>query len=256
MRLAVLADIHGNILALEAVLAHNSPCRAGLRPRRRSRRLRLRPALAAGDVWPASPPLGAANGARQPRPARRGGADPAGHGSVRPLRRRSANRRGTGASRRPSPDPSHVAPGILACHARADRARRTLPPRRHPGRPPSCEAAPDARSPERARRRRRERSCSAATATGLTSCAFRAALTVLNPGSVGCPAYEDPVGRAHVFGNRLPARPLCHPRYLSEDEPRRQLVPLPYAWEDAARRAKRNARPDWAHALRTGFMPR
>jgi len=30
---------------------------------------------------------------------------------------------------------------------------------------------------------------------------------------------------------------------------------LPYAHEEAALRAERNGRPEWAHALRTGFIP-
>jgi hypothetical protein len=28
------------------------------------------------------------------------------------------------------------------------------------------------------------------------------------------------------------------------------------AWDDAARQAEQNGRPDWAAALRTGFMPK
>jgi hypothetical protein len=32
-----------------------------------------------------------------------------------------------------------------------------------------------------------------------------------------------------------------------------ELVSLEYDWNDAARTAEKNGRPDWAHALRTGF---
>jgi hypothetical protein len=34
------------------------------------------------------------------------------------------------------------------------------------------------------------------------------------------------------------------------------LHAVPYDWEAAAAQAERNGRPDWAHALRTGRMPR
>lgn len=34
-----------------------------------------------------------------------------------------------------------------------------------------------------------------------------------------------------------------------------ELLAVSYAFEDAPRRAEVNNRPDWAHALRTGFMP-
>jgi hypothetical protein len=34
------------------------------------------------------------------------------------------------------------------------------------------------------------------------------------------------------------------------------LHAVPYDWEAAAAQAERNGRPDWAHGLRTGRMPR
>jgi diadenosine tetraphosphatase ApaH/serine/threonine PP2A family protein phosphatase len=80
-------------------------------------------------------------------------------------------------------------------------------------------------------------------------------VTILNPGSVGCPAYHDPTGRAHVSESGAP-----HARYavveVADGELRRaDLRAVAYDWEAAARRAEANGRPDWGHALRTGLMP-
>jgi hypothetical protein len=33
-----------------------------------------------------------------------------------------------------------------------------------------------------------------------------------------------------------------------------ELIAIPYDWEAAARLAECQARPEWAHALRTGFL--
>ena len=82
---------------------------------------------------------------------------------------------------------------------------------------------------------------------------------VLNPGSVGCPAYDDPVAPAHVSEAGSP-----HARYalleLQDGDGRAEeadvtFVALQYDWEEAARRADVNGRAEWAYALRTGTMP-
>jgi predicted phosphodiesterase len=77
---------------------------------------------------------------------------------------------------------------------------------------------------------------------------------VLNPGSVGCPAYADPDPPAHVSesGSALA-------RYaVAEVEGGRlvaaELIALPYDHMAAAARAEANGRPDWARALATGQM--
>ena len=79
---------------------------------------------------------------------------------------------------------------------------------------------------------------------------------VMNPGSVGCPAYFDPTGQAHVSEAGAP-----HARYALVDavdgsDPSVMFLALAFDYEAAARRAEANSRPDWAHALRTGFMLR
>lgn len=79
---------------------------------------------------------------------------------------------------------------------------------------------------------------------------------VMNPGTVGCPAYFDPSGQAHASEAGSP-----HARYALVDtveggEPSVAFMAVAFDHEAAARRADMNGRPDWAHALRTGFMPR
>ncbi len=83
---------------------------------------------------------------------------------------------------------------------------------------------------------------------------FRAArlssgAVVLNPGSVGNPAYRD-TDPAHVSESGMP-----HARFavvtLSEAVAIEHHLVV-YDWERSARRAEDNGRADWAHALRTG----
>ena len=80
-----------------------------------------------------------------------------------------------------------------------------------------------------------------------------AATIVLNPGSVGLQAYHDPEHRhPHSIEVGSP-----HARYLLLDhfESRYEatLRVIEYDWEHAAREAEIGLRPDWAHALRTGY---
>lgn len=78
---------------------------------------------------------------------------------------------------------------------------------------------------------------------------------VVNPGSVGLQAYDDAHGHAHVVENGTP-----HARYalLSRRSAGWQveLRAVPYDHEAAARRAEAGGRPDWADALRTGRVGR
>jgi predicted phosphodiesterase len=75
---------------------------------------------------------------------------------------------------------------------------------------------------------------------------------VLNPGSVGLPAYRDPTGTPHVSEMGSP-----HARYalVSRDNGAMtvELVALDYDHASAAKRAAANGSPGWAHALATGF---
>ena len=70
---------------------------------------------------------------------------------------------------------------------------------------------------------------------------------VVNPGSVGLPAYDDEHPYPHVMETGTPEA-----RYALVDGREARLIALEYDHEAAARQAERNDRPDWAHALRFG----
>jgi len=76
---------------------------------------------------------------------------------------------------------------------------------------------------------------------------------VLNPGSVGCPAFSDDVPpHGHETGTP-------HARYafltLRPDGIDVDLRAVAYDHKTAAARAETEGRPDWAYPLRTGFLP-
>lgn len=74
----------------------------------------------------------------------------------------------------------------------------------------------------------------------------------VNPGSVGLPAYDDDAPVHHRMEAGSP-----HARYaiLEFDGARTRVefVAVPYDHETAARAAEANGRPDWAVWIRTGF---
>jgi putative phosphoesterase len=76
---------------------------------------------------------------------------------------------------------------------------------------------------------------------------------VVNPGSVGLQAFADDLPVPHVIENRSP-----HARYaLLERNAKGWNVALhavPYDWEAAARTAEAHQRPDWARVLRSGWV--
>lgn len=84
-------------------------------------------------------------------------------------------------------------------------------------------------------------------------------LLIVNPGSVGLPAYDDdhiyPLSSFHRIETGSPDA-----RYAVVEKQEGRwtcdLISVPYDHETMASVADQNGRPDWAHALRTGFMPR
>lgn len=73
---------------------------------------------------------------------------------------------------------------------------------------------------------------------------------VVNPGSVGNPAYHATQPSIHLSESGAP-----HARFAVVDVTQAVAVEhyaIAYDWERAARRAEINGRADWAHALRTG----
>jgi predicted phosphodiesterase len=78
---------------------------------------------------------------------------------------------------------------------------------------------------------------------------------VVNPGSVGVQAYDDDHPQVHVVENGTP-----HARYVLLTRAAAgwqvEFRCVPYDWESAARLAESNGRGDWADALRTGRVGR
>ena len=78
---------------------------------------------------------------------------------------------------------------------------------------------------------------------------------IVNPGSVGLPGFDDDHGHPHVIENRTP-----HARYALLERSAAgwnvALRAVAYDWDAAAQRADQEGRPDWAGVLRTGFMTR
>lgn len=82
---------------------------------------------------------------------------------------------------------------------------------------------------------------------------------IANPGSVGLPAYDDDHPFPHVVENGTPEARYALVDDTGSDGAKRWQVTLcavAYDCEGAARRAEANGRGDWADALRTGRVGR
>lgn len=76
---------------------------------------------------------------------------------------------------------------------------------------------------------------------------------IVNPGSVGLPAYDDDHPHFHLVENGSPdARYAIVER--RGDDWHASLHAVPYDYLPMAELAQVNGRPDWAIAIRTGFM--
>jgi diadenosine tetraphosphatase ApaH/serine/threonine PP2A family protein phosphatase len=76
---------------------------------------------------------------------------------------------------------------------------------------------------------------------------------ILNPGSVGCPSYDDPGNDPHVSESGSP-----HARYavltVMCEQVSAEMIAISYDWKLASARAAANGRPEWAYGLRTGWF--
>lgn len=77
--------------------------------------------------------------------------------------------------------------------------------------------------------------------------------SIINPGSVGLQAYEDSEHRVpHVIETGSP-----HARYVLIDHHDQSWQAtfrvVEYAWDLAAQKSEAGRRPEWGHALRTGY---
>lgn len=251
MRIAVLADIHGNVLALDAVLDD-------LKHRSGADLVVNLGDLVSGPLWPRETfarlealDLPTVRGNHDRRVA----ADPA-DDQMWPSDR-YARERLTAAQREALfalPLTLEVAPGVIAFHARPDHDERYLAETISDGR---LVRAPLAAI------KRRLKGLDPSCRIVLCGHSHRGELiripdgpVIFNPGSIGCPAYDDSTPPAHVSEQGSP-----HARYGivelgQQGRPDRfEAIAVDYDNEAAARQAEQVGRPEWAHALRTGFMP-
>jgi predicted phosphodiesterase len=75
---------------------------------------------------------------------------------------------------------------------------------------------------------------------------------IVNPGSVGMPAYDH---QGHVSESGSPHARYCVLELRRDGSVSVELIAVPYAHDEAVRRVEENGRPEWAHSWRTGFMP-
>ena len=84
-------------------------------------------------------------------------------------------------------------------------------------------------------------------------------LLIVNPGSVGLPAYDDDHPLPHSSYHRIETG-SPDARYAVVEKVdgqwRYEPISVAYEFEPMAALADHNGRPDWAHALRTGYMSR
>ena len=260
-RFAVIADIHGNLLALDAVLAD-------IATRGITRVIDLGDCVS-GPLWPAETcdrlmALGF--------PTVRGNHDhwvadwPAGRlGATDRFTRSVMTDRHMGWLR--ALPPAQVFPGILAVHGMPGDDNRYLLERiaafrlvpdtpqaiaARLGKPPPGNARPNQASSD---------AVPAGEHVELVLCGHSHqprlmrlpdGPTVLNPGSVGCPAYQDPSDDPHVSEAGSP-----HARYAivhqSAGAISAALIAVEYDHRAAAARAEALGRSDWAWALATGY---
>lgn len=243
MRLAVISDIHGNLPALEAVLAD-------IEERGADAIVNLGDCVT-GPLWPRETfeclaaldlPTVRGNHDRWIVEKAEAGLTPAGRFA------RDALTEAQRAALHALPATLEVTPDILAVHGTPTDDSAYLLEDPLEGRlAPASRAAVAARLGPAAR------------PGGVVLCghSHRQALvrgpagcTILNPGSVGCPVFADSPA-APGLEHRSP-----HARYavltLRRGRWGAELLALDYDWDAAAHRATQNGRPDWATALATG----
>jgi diadenosine tetraphosphatase ApaH/serine/threonine PP2A family protein phosphatase len=249
MRIAVIADIHGNMPALEAVL-DDLARRGGA-----DRVINLGDCVS-GPLWPRETverlqaldwPTVRGNHDR------RVALDPV--DEMGPSDKFAYDRL-TQAQRDwlvALPLQATIAPGVLAFHARPDHDERYLLDAIVDGQLVRAPIAAIAKRLKSIGPGHRLLLCGHSHRTELIR--MPDGLVIFNPGSVGCPAYDDPTEPAHVSEQGSP-----HARYgiveLGEGgaPDRFEAFAVGYDHEAAAVRAEQSGRPEWARGLRTGFI--
>ncbi|MGX8012700.1 metallophosphoesterase family protein [Mesorhizobium sp. ORM8.1] len=249
MRIAVIGDIHGNVLALDAVLDDLG--------RRGGADITINLGdCVSGPLWPRETMerlqalnLPTVRGNHDRRVAQ----DPADK-TMWPSDRHAQEQLTTEQRQALSALlTQEIVPGVIAFHARPDHDEKYL-----------ADAIVDGqlvRAPL-ATIRRRLKSLDPACSVVLCGHSHRSELIaipggpiIFNPGSVGCPAYDDDTPPAHVSEQGTPHARYGIVEFQAEGRPSRfESIAVTYDHEAAARQAEAVGRPEWAHALRTGFM--
>lgn len=240
MRWAVVSDIHGNLPALEAVIAHAGPVDGWLNLGD----------IASGPLWPRETvarlmalgwPTIAGNHERQLLAGATGASD-----AFAAARLTEAQKRWLAAL------PVSMAPadGLLAVHgAPGDDLQYLLETSTPAGLRTATDDEVDARL--------------GSTRPPLLLCGHthlprdrrHGATRIVNPGSVGLPAYDHDWPFEHVVENGTPEA-----RYATLERAAEgwqvALHAVAYDHEAAARQAEANGRGDWADALRSGRVGR
>ncbi len=249
MRLAVITDIHGNVLALEAALADIA--------RRGISEVICLGDIASGMGWPAET---IALLQRESITCIRGNHDR--HVGEAPAEKQrgqdaiafNATTAEQRAWLRVLPRSAHLPGGVLACHGSPDSDMQNLLEEPRGGIfVPSPLADIRARLGE------------AGLAARVVLCGHSHRYEVMqvpggplvvNPGSLGLPGFR--VGKGEDVTRSESRAP--HARYavlhLSPDAPpEAELLAIRYDWDAAAARAEDLGSPVWAHMIRTGFLP-
>jgi predicted phosphodiesterase len=243
MQIAIIADIHGNALALRAVL--EDVARRGIREI-----INLGDCVS-GPLWPReSFDLIAASGCRTVR----GNHDrwvAAGEGGPSDRVARDALEAAQMAWLGALPMRVEPQPGLLAFHARPDDDQAYL-----------LESVEDGRLVAARSEVVAERLGDTQAALLLCAHSHMPGLLrlpdgrmVLNPGSVGCPAYDDPTAPAHVSESGSPFARYAVLDWSEGTVDGVSLLAIRYDHEAAARQAEALGRPEWGYALRSGSMP-
>ena len=244
MRIAVIADIHGNMPALEAVLAD-------IQRRGVDRTINLGDSVS-GSLWPrevcdllmaSSSLVIRGNHDRWvsgPDPASMGPSDRYAHSNL------GADHRHWLGALPTSVDTEH---GILACHGTPTDDDQYL-----------IEEVSDCRLVRAPLSVIQERLGDVAARVVLCGHSHQPHVIqlpngplVLNPGSVGCPAYDDPGADPHVSesGSQCARYAVVS---IAEHSVSADGIALAYDWKAASAQAEKNDRPEWAYGLRTGWF--
>ena len=241
MDIAIIADIHGNLPALQAVLSDIG--------RRGLRRIVNLGDCVSGPLWPRECLERLQS---EGIPSLRGNHDrwvaEDGRGSWDAFARQQLDAAQVGWLGR-LPIRLAPLPGVIACHGRPDDDNAYLLEEVVDGR--LAAAAPATVAARLGPTEATVLLCAHSHQPGLLG--LPDGRMVLNPGSVGCPAYADPTAPAHVSETGSPF--ACYAiADIAEGRIRRAAtIRLAYDHEAAAARAEAQGQADWALALRTGL---